>query len=230
MAPLLSLSLSLLPLLLASPAHALWPLPRTLQTGPSTAALRLSPSFHITLSLPHNATAPQDLLDAAARAKGYLTTDALGRLVVGRGASDAAAVARAPAHRGGAGNDAGRASTHGGTDTGTPIAGRQAMTGPTPRRESVDRVDPQRGPLRGRSGRHCDGHVFDAIPDPGPGTRGKRTSRRPEATTAGRHNRGGTSGTRGQAAGPGPGKRRSSTCPSHAPTRKRSVGVNPARS
>ena len=96
MAPLLSLSLSLLPLLLASPAHALWPLPRTLQTGPSTAALRLSPSFHISLSLPHNATAPQDLLDAAARAKGYLTTDALGRLVVGRGASDAAAVARAP--------------------------------------------------------------------------------------------------------------------------------------
>jgi hexosaminidase len=73
-----------------APARALWPLPQSLQTG--STALKLSSSFDISLSLDN---APQDLVDAVARTKSSLQTDQLGRLIVGRGASDASAVASA---------------------------------------------------------------------------------------------------------------------------------------
>ncbi len=67
-----------------SPASALWPQPQSLQTGSST--LRLAPGFQITVA---GRGVPGDLLAAAGRTKQYLTSDKLGRLVVGRGADDA---------------------------------------------------------------------------------------------------------------------------------------------
>ena len=66
-----------------SPAAALWPQPRSLDAGSST--LRLAPDFHIAVS---GAAAPADLRAAVQRTAGYLATDKLERLVVGRGASD----------------------------------------------------------------------------------------------------------------------------------------------
>ncbi|KAI0727894.1 N-acetylhexosaminidase [Fomitopsis betulina] len=66
---------------------ALWPLPQTLTEG--TTALRLSPAFHITLGSNIGWNAPLDLYDAIGRTQAHLFTDNLGRLVVGRGASDA---------------------------------------------------------------------------------------------------------------------------------------------
>jgi hexosaminidase len=70
-------------ILLASPAWALWPLPRNIQTG--TSALRLSGDFNIKLF----DGAPSDLHDAASRTISFLKNDKLQRLVVGRGAADA---------------------------------------------------------------------------------------------------------------------------------------------
>ncbi|KZT74571.1 glycoside hydrolase family 20 protein [Daedalea quercina L-15889] len=67
---------------------ALWPLPQNLTEG--TTALRLSPSFEISISS-GIADAPQDLYDAISRTITHLFTDKLGRLVVGRGASDVSA-------------------------------------------------------------------------------------------------------------------------------------------
>ncbi|KAI5118086.1 hypothetical protein M0805_007736 [Coniferiporia weirii] len=85
--PLLCLSLALgLPL----GTYALWPKPRSLSTGSS--ALRLSPSFTISASF----SAPSDLAAAITRTAGYIKTDNLGRLVVGRGEGDAGAVRDAP--------------------------------------------------------------------------------------------------------------------------------------
>ncbi|KAF9483398.1 N-acetylhexosaminidase [Pholiota conissans] len=80
-------------LVLASihPAFALWPMPRTLETG--TSLVKLSPAFKIDVGI---AKAPQDLLDAVSRTTTRLHTDKLQRLVVGRGSSDSAALARAP--------------------------------------------------------------------------------------------------------------------------------------
>ncbi|KAI0298150.1 N-acetylhexosaminidase [Multifurca ochricompacta] len=72
------------------PAHALWPQPRNLQTGPST--LRLSPSFTITVGVPNP---PADLLAAAQRTRALLFNDKLGRLVLGRGTGDLKAVSSA---------------------------------------------------------------------------------------------------------------------------------------
>ncbi|THH17264.1 hypothetical protein EW146_g3514 [Bondarzewia mesenterica] len=72
------------------PAYALWPQPRVLQTGSN--ALVLSPSFNIHLSVPNT---PSDLSDAVSRAKSYLQSDKLARLVVGRGAVDVSAVSKA---------------------------------------------------------------------------------------------------------------------------------------
>ncbi|OBZ71293.1 Beta-hexosaminidase 2 [Grifola frondosa] len=66
-----------------SPAEALWPEPRSIQSG--SHALQLAHSFDISIS---GHSAPQDLSDAIARTKSYLTNDKLERLVVGRGASD----------------------------------------------------------------------------------------------------------------------------------------------
>ena len=81
--------------LLALVAHvgsvlALWPLPRSLSTGSS--ALKLAPTFDIHLNIAHP---PSDLEDAVTRTKSFLKDDKLGRLVVGRGASDASAVQHA---------------------------------------------------------------------------------------------------------------------------------------
>ncbi|KAI0927724.1 hypothetical protein AcV5_008183 [Taiwanofungus camphoratus] len=73
-------------------ADALWPLPRSLEEG--TTALRLSGVFHIAIS-PDIHNPPQDLWDAIGRTQQYLFTDNLGRLVVGRGASDVSAFEQA---------------------------------------------------------------------------------------------------------------------------------------
>jgi hexosaminidase len=75
-----------------APADALWPQPRTLQTG--STPLRLSGSFDITISGSiHNA--PADLHAAVLDAKNHIKNDKLERLVVGRGAADAAVVKKA---------------------------------------------------------------------------------------------------------------------------------------
>ncbi|TFK93272.1 glycoside hydrolase family 20 protein [Polyporus arcularius HHB13444] len=68
----------------------LWPLPRTLQTG--TTVLKLAPNFDIHVNIQH---APSDLSDAVSRTKSHLKNDKLGRLVVGRGSSDSAAIQHA---------------------------------------------------------------------------------------------------------------------------------------
>ncbi|KIJ62655.1 glycoside hydrolase family 20 protein [Hydnomerulius pinastri MD-312] len=83
-----SLTTLLTALLVAcTPTAALWPLPQSLTTG--TDALVLSKNFNIRLSM-HNA--PKDLQDAVSRTEYYLRHDNLGRLLVGRGSSDAGAI------------------------------------------------------------------------------------------------------------------------------------------
>ncbi|KAG6872266.1 hypothetical protein C0995_011403 [Termitomyces sp. Mi166 len=81
MLPLLTLSV----LLAASPALAVWPVPRQYSTG--STPLRLSPSFSIKLSdVSHP---PSDLQDAISRTTAYLHNDKLQALVPDRGASSA---------------------------------------------------------------------------------------------------------------------------------------------
>lgn len=77
---------ALLVLLFPHAANALWPQPRSLQTGSTT--LRLSPSsFTITLAeFPH--PPPEDLLEAVHRTHAHLASDKLARLDVSRGAAD----------------------------------------------------------------------------------------------------------------------------------------------
>ncbi|KAI0684527.1 N-acetylhexosaminidase [Cytidiella melzeri] len=74
-----------------APVDALWPQPRSLQTG--TTPLRLSSGFDISASSIHNA--PTDLQQAVQDAKTLIQTDKLQRLVVGRGSGDAAVVQKA---------------------------------------------------------------------------------------------------------------------------------------
>jgi hexosaminidase len=81
------LALILAGLLASSSVSALWPLPTSLKTG--STALRLSSNFKINLSVQR---APADLQAAVTRTAGYLKTDKLERLVVGRGASDSNAI------------------------------------------------------------------------------------------------------------------------------------------
>ena len=84
-----------LPLFICSLFHfasALWPIPRSLQTG--TTLLKLSPKFDIQVTGISNP--PQDLLDAISRTMSHLHNDRLQRLVVGRGANDGAALEDAP--------------------------------------------------------------------------------------------------------------------------------------
>jgi hexosaminidase len=77
--------LSILTLLLfAASTLALWPMPASFQTGNST--LLLDKSFQIQF---HGGSPPSDLKEAISTTTGYLRNDKLGRLVVGRGASDA---------------------------------------------------------------------------------------------------------------------------------------------
>ena len=71
--------------------QALWPIPRSLQTG--TSLLRLALSFDIITNI---SKPPPDLLDAISRTQSNIYTDKLQRLVVGRGANDSVALARAP--------------------------------------------------------------------------------------------------------------------------------------
>ena len=82
--------------------RALWPLPQSITTGPSTAFLRLDPTFAVTLSSNSSgpdlsANAPQDLLDAINRTESHIWSDKLGRLVVGRGESDLPCIRSSPA-------------------------------------------------------------------------------------------------------------------------------------
>jgi hexosaminidase len=73
-------------------ASALWPMPRSFQTG--TTLLKLASNFDIKVSdIPQ---APQDLNDAISRTMSRLHTDQLQRLIVGRGANDSAALTHAP--------------------------------------------------------------------------------------------------------------------------------------
>lgn len=88
----LSFAVILLTLCLTSGSFvaALWPQPRSLASG--STPLILSPTFDVNLAVTHP---PSDLLAAVSRAKLFLANDKLERLVVGRGAADAAAVSRA---------------------------------------------------------------------------------------------------------------------------------------
>lgn len=84
MLPLLTLSL----LLAATPALAVWPIPRQYSTG--STPLRLSPSFSIKFS--GVSRPPSDLQDAISRTTAYLHKDKLQALVPDRGASSAQVV------------------------------------------------------------------------------------------------------------------------------------------
>ncbi|KZV67215.1 glycoside hydrolase family 20 protein [Peniophora sp. CONT] len=77
-------------LVLVPAALALWPQPQSLESG--TSALTLASDFAIHLSLD---SVPQDLLDAVSRTTGYIQTDKLERLVVGRASADAALLSNA---------------------------------------------------------------------------------------------------------------------------------------
>ncbi|KAI8986124.1 N-acetylhexosaminidase [Trametes punicea] len=73
-----------------APVQALWPQPRSIETGSST--LRLAPNFQITVN---GHGVPGDFLSAVSRTKQYLFGDKLERLVVGRGAVDEPKFAKA---------------------------------------------------------------------------------------------------------------------------------------
>src|SRR5277367_508652 len=91
MAPLHTLVLFVALLnLTARPVAALWPLPRSMQTG--TTPLILSQNFRVNVN---NSVFPEDLLEAIAQMEHYLWNDRLERLVVCRGAADAQAIAGA---------------------------------------------------------------------------------------------------------------------------------------
>ncbi|KAK7689879.1 hypothetical protein QCA50_006518 [Cerrena zonata] len=70
--------------------NALWPIPRSLESG--NTSLKLSSGFKIAINIPR---APADLSDAAARTINHIKTDNLERLVVGRGAADSASIQHA---------------------------------------------------------------------------------------------------------------------------------------
>lgn len=70
--------------------HALWPIPRSLETGADF--IKLSESFDIKQNVDNP---PQDLLDAISRTMSHIKDDKLQRLVVGRGANDSASISHA---------------------------------------------------------------------------------------------------------------------------------------
>ncbi|KAF8843280.1 N-acetylhexosaminidase [Paxillus ammoniavirescens] len=74
-------------LVVCTPAAALWPLPQSLTTGSDLVVL--SKNFNIKLSMNNP---PKDLQDAVSRTEHYLSHDNLGRLLIGRGSSDATAI------------------------------------------------------------------------------------------------------------------------------------------
>jgi hexosaminidase len=69
-------------------------MPTNFQTGNSSVILDRSFSIQF-----HGGRAPSDLQDAISRTNGFLKNDKLGRLVVGRGASDASSIKRAKSLR-----------------------------------------------------------------------------------------------------------------------------------
>ena len=72
--------------------YALWPQPRSLQTGTSALRLASPTSFNITIAF---ADAPADLQAAVTRTRAHLFADRLARLVPSRGAEDLPALAQA---------------------------------------------------------------------------------------------------------------------------------------
>jgi hexosaminidase len=78
--------------LLLTNALALWPIPRSFNSGFSF--VKLDPSFDIKLDPVHRA--PKDLLDAICLSKHRLLNDNHERLVVGRGAGDRTSLPNAP--------------------------------------------------------------------------------------------------------------------------------------
>ncbi|RDX48884.1 N-acetylhexosaminidase [Lentinus brumalis] len=84
------LALAALVAVACQPAHALWPQPTSVETGSTT--LKLSPVFTIAVS---GLGVPNDVWDAVFRTEAALNKDKLGRLVVGRGASDASSFSKA---------------------------------------------------------------------------------------------------------------------------------------
>ncbi|KIP03090.1 glycoside hydrolase family 20 protein [Phlebiopsis gigantea 11061_1 CR5-6] len=77
---------ALLVVALACPCRALWPIPRSLETG--STPLVLAPDFRI-VGLRDS---PADLSSAVARSQAYIRTDRMQRLVVGRAEADRARV------------------------------------------------------------------------------------------------------------------------------------------
>ncbi|PFH54031.1 glycoside hydrolase family 20 protein [Amanita thiersii Skay4041] len=69
---------------------ALWPMPRTLNTGSTYMKLASTFSIQINVNNP-----PQDLLDAVSQTTGFLQNDKLRRLAIGRGANDTSILAGA---------------------------------------------------------------------------------------------------------------------------------------
>ena len=85
-------SLSLLLTFAVTHTLALWPIPRSFNTG--TSFVKLDPSFDIKLHGVHRA--PNDLLDAIYLTENHLLNDKHERLVVGRGAVDRNSLPDAP--------------------------------------------------------------------------------------------------------------------------------------
>lgn len=72
-----------------APVFSLWPAPRQMTTGSKTVVL--SSSFSITVK----GSAPADLSQAIARTTSFIKNDNHGRLIVGRGSTDAASFKKA---------------------------------------------------------------------------------------------------------------------------------------
>lgn len=71
-------------------------MPRSIQTGTTLLKLLNSSSDNFNITFNDIPQAPQDLQDAISRTMSRLYTDNLQRLIVGRGANDSAALAKAP--------------------------------------------------------------------------------------------------------------------------------------
>ena len=84
------LALAALVAVACQPAYGLWPQPKSVETGSTT--LKLSPFFTIAVS---GLGVPGDVWDAVFRTEAALSKDKLGRVVVGRGASDTASFHKA---------------------------------------------------------------------------------------------------------------------------------------
>lgn len=90
MAPKPAIFLALCALVFPAQVFSLWPIPRSLETGNTT--LRLAGDLDIKYTF---SNVPSDLQAAVSSTKSFLKNDKLGRLVVGRGASDAGPASKA---------------------------------------------------------------------------------------------------------------------------------------